>query len=309
MNDRANLQRYSLYGENLVDIAPEFLHIEPISTRSRLYDWSILPHTHPGIHQLLLLERGSGLLVADGVEAELAPCCLVAIPSHRVHGFRFDAASEGWICSFATELLHDRRLNAFGGPGAFGRRGTSIASIEPGSRNLARLQWVFGEIAEDLGKHPRRNMRHRLLAQLSLLLVLADELLDKSAHMQALGRKDGLALSFCELVDARYEQGWSVADLARELGTTAPTLNRACRAVLNKPPGAVVHDRLLLEAMRHLTYTSASISQISGNLGFNDPAYFARFFRTKTGMTATRFRKERVWLADTDMPHPGEPVS
>ncbi len=300
MSDREKLQKYSLYGENPADIAPEFLHIEPISARSKLYDWSILPHTHPGIHQLLLLERGSGLLLADGVEAALATGTLVAVPSHCVHGFRFDANSEGWIFSFAADLLHDRRLEAVSGPGPFARRGASLASFEAGSRDLARLQFLLEDLAADLGAHPGRQLGHRLLAQLVLLLVVAGELLDTPARSEAPGRKEALALRYRKCVDAQFRMGWSVADYARALGTTEATLNRACHAVLDKPPGAVVQDRLLLEAMRQLTYSSANVSQISGSLGFSDPAYFARFFKTKTGMTATRFRKQRVWLAGPD---------
>lgn len=302
MHTASNLRTYSLYGEVTGKIAPEFLHIEPISARSKLYDWSISPHTHPGIHQLLLLTRGAGLLAADGVEAGLSPSTLVAVPSHCVHGFRFDPGSEGWVFSFAIELLHDPRLNLAGRLEAFGRRGASLAHVDPEDRNLSRLKWLFADLGEELGKHPTREMRDRLIAQLALVLAVSEELLDSSAKAPAPGRREALALEFRKLVDERYRQGWSVADYARQLGTTEPTLNRACRAVLNKSPGSVVHDRILLEAMRYLTYTSASVSQISGNLGFNDPAYFARFFKARAGMTATRFREERAWLAETALP-------
>ncbi|MDR3400999.1 MAG: helix-turn-helix domain-containing protein, partial [Chthoniobacter sp.] len=61
-------------------------------------------------------------------------------------------------------------------------------------------------------------------------------------------------------------------------------------------PGEVVRDRLLLEAMRSLTYTSAGIGQIAEHLGFADPAYFSRFFKQRVGMTASAFRRDKAWF-------------
>jgi AraC family transcriptional regulator, transcriptional activator of pobA len=66
--------------------------------------------------------------------------------------------------------------------------------------------------------------------------------------------------------------------------------------VLGHAPGEVVQQRLLLEAMRLLTYTASSIGQIAATLGFADPAYFARFFKARTGHTASSFRESRAWV-------------
>jgi AraC family transcriptional activator of pobA len=48
-----------------------------------------------------------------------------------------------------------------------------------------------------------------------------------------------------------------------------------------------------LEAQRHLIYTSATIEMVAYELGFGDPGYFCRFFRRRTGMTPSEFRRER----------------
>ena len=60
------IAEFALYGEAARTIAPEFVHVEPISDRSSLYEWTISPHSHPGIFQLLLVTEGQGAL-ADGV--------------------------------------------------------------------------------------------------------------------------------------------------------------------------------------------------------------------------------------------------
>ncbi len=53
----------------------------------------------------------------------------------------------------------------------------------------------------------------------------------------------------------------------------------------------VIHQRLLLEARRNLIYTRMSIGQLSDNLGFSDPTYFARFFKRLSGQTPNGYRR------------------
>lgn len=98
---------------------------------------------------------------------------------------------------------------------------------------------------------------------------------------------------FRTLVEENYRQRWSIADYAASMGISESRLNRICRSFTRKTAFEVVQDRILLEAQRYLVYTAAPISEIAYELGFNDPAYFCRFFKKKTGRTAKAFRQER----------------
>jgi methylphosphotriester-DNA--protein-cysteine methyltransferase len=91
----------------------------------------------------------------------------------------------------------------------------------------------------------------------------------------------------------------------RGIDLPVATLTRACRLAHGRAPGEIALDRLLLEAMRMLTYTSAPVSRVADELGFSDSAYFARFFRGRTGMTASRFRTQRTWLGDPRLSRSG----
>ena len=55
----------------------------------------------------------------------------------------------------------------------------------------------------------------------------------------------------------------------------------------------VIHGRLLLEAKRQLIYTTAPVTSLAFELGFQDPAYFSRFFRKNTGIAPGKFRLEQ----------------
>lgn len=297
MADAIDLQKFDLYGEEAGGTAPEFLHIEPISARSRLHEWTIAPHSHPGIHQVLLLESGSGQLVVDSLDMQLWPRTLIAIPSSCVHAFRFDPASEGWVFSFAVELLHDPRLARGQASSCFEGRSASVEILDSKDPALQRLQWLLADLAREFAGRTSANLSDRQAAQAALVIASAEETLRAADPSPDSDRQRVLSLAFRNMVDANYRAGLSIGEYARRLGTTVPTLNRACRAQLDKAPGEIVRERVLLEAMRYLTFTSAGISQIADDLGFSDPAYFARFFKQRTGIPATRFRKERGWFS------------
>lgn len=63
-------------------------------------------------------------------------------------------------------------------------------------------------------------------------------------------------------------------------------------------------QRVLLEAERNLFFTTKSSKEITYDLGFNDPAYFNRFFKQNTGLTTMEFRqryhefKDQIFVND-----------
>ncbi|WP_246775740.1 helix-turn-helix domain-containing protein [Methylobacterium aquaticum] len=60
---------------------------------------------------------------------------------------------------------------------------------------------------------------------------------------------------------------------------------------MRRSPQGILHDRLMLEAKRSLIYTTLPVSKIAFDLGFNDPAYFSRFFAARAGLSPAAFRR------------------
>lgn len=302
MASTRDFSRYSLYGEDNGTIAPEFLHIEPISTRSRKYEWTIAAHTHPGIFQILLLEQGSGVLTADNRVIALAPQALVAIPSGAIHAFAFAQDAEGWVLSIASALAAELGLHHGKAAPALANRSHAVSRNALPDRLARRIAWLLGEMAADYGESGAGRLPDSSLASLTLLLTLCGEALADvdSPRLKPTGtaaRREQLVQRFRALVESHFREGWAVARYAAVLGTSPPSLSRACQAALGRSPAELVLDRIQLEAMRALTYSAASVQAIAHDLGFEDPAYFARFFKRRTGMTASQFRHDRAWLS------------
>ena len=64
------------------------------------------------------------------------------------------------------------------------------------------------------------------------------------------------------------------------------------RAETGRSAQALLHARLVREACRRLVHVAAPVSNIAFELGFEDPAYFCRFFKRHVGTGPREFRRQ-----------------
>ena len=97
-------------------------------------------------------------------------------------------------------------------------------------------------------------------------------------------------ISFYNLLNSNYSEKHFVSQYANILRLPPKELLRAFKRKGYKKPSEIIRDRTLLEAKKYLATTNLCVKQIGEKLGFEDPAYFARFFKKNTGKTALEFR-------------------
>lgn len=81
-----------------------------------------------------------------------------------------------------------------------------------------------------------------------------------------------------------------VADYADELGVTQNYLNDTVKAVTGRSAGQLIKDQLIRQATMCLTHSSKSIGEIAYLLGYDDPSYFARYYKSQTGRSPSEYR-------------------
>ena len=77
---------------------------------------------------------------------------------------------------------------------------------------------------------------------------------------------------------------------AEELGVTRNHLSRVVKSETGRSAGEWIENARLALARTLLHDHGIPISEVSYRLGFEDPAYFSRFFRKLVGMSPTDFR-------------------
>lgn len=284
------VSRYVLYGESGAAVGADFIHVERIADRSSLYEWTIEPHMHAGIFQVLVLVSGTSLLVTDTQEIPLHPPCLVIVPCGSVHAFQFERSAEGWVLSVADSLLNDATISTAELRNLLLLSETSLVTLpDPAKVNL------FDTLLETVATCGASDGQ---LAYFSVACFLAGLVkiaaLSGSSQVASPDPRLQLVRRFTQSLEGQYRNHWSVAQYSKYLGTTRQTLTRACKYAVGRAPGELIHERMMREAMRALAFSVASVSEIADHLGFVDPAYFSRYFKIRMGMEPSRFRRERT---------------
>jgi len=96
--------------------------------------------------------------------------------------------------------------------------------------------------------------------------------------------------TFIELLETHFCSHLPVSEYASRLCLSEKQFARIIRNVTNQSVGEIIRNRTILEAKRILTCTDLNISQVSDQLGFDDVAYFARYFRRETEYSPSEFK-------------------
>src|SRR5215472_13106315 len=102
-----SLPLFHLYGDPPDEQAFDFIHIETISSRSSVHDWTIRAHRHANLFQILVIERGGGEMALEATTTNFAAPAAILLPATVAHGFRFQReVTEGWVVSFTEDVTH-----------------------------------------------------------------------------------------------------------------------------------------------------------------------------------------------------------
>ncbi len=83
-----------------------------------------------------------------------------------------------------------------------------------------------------------------------------------------------------------------VNDYAERLHVHPNYLSDTVKQTKGKTATALIQDRMVLEAKSLLKATSLSVAEVAYALHFEDPSYFARYFKRSTGLSPTAFREQ-----------------
>lgn len=288
------VRSFALYGSS--DAQPawaELVHLETIPERSRLFDWEIDLHFHEGLLQLLYLTHGGeGEAVIDGVRWALRPPCLIVVPARAVHGFSFHPATDGPVITAAQKPLES--LAALTAPQLLAHlRRPAVLELPQDSRHAQVLAPLFEAIGREQQLLADGGMRAGMALLTALFVQVARVAASASgAARSTRSRKSAQIERFRALLDERFRERMPVKGYAQALGITLGQLSRLTRELLGVSAQEVVNARVVHEAQRELVYSSLSVKQIAATLGFEDEAYFGRFFKKHTGQRPSDFRAQ-----------------
>jgi AraC family transcriptional activator of pobA len=288
------IPNYALYGDQAQPGWQNSFDFEWIPQRSAPYNWEIHPHVHNAFIQLLYLTEGSVEVMLNNAKRFVHSPCLLIVPAGTVHGFHFSSDVNGPVVTATQKPLESLASVAMPELLQIIRKPAVIA-LEDSTRYTDALMPLFLAIERESRTHASGQVAEGM-SLLTAVLVQISRINQsyQPASTPIPSRKAIQIERFRTLVDARFRDRCSVDAYASDLGVTAGQLTRLCREVLGMSSLDVINARIIHEAQRDLVYTSSSIKQLAASLGFEDEAYFGRFFRKHTGLTPKKFRFEAL---------------
>jgi AraC family transcriptional activator of pobA len=287
MGDReqGSVPRFQLYGERPGPADVDFVHVESIESRSAPLGWRIDDHTHAGLAQLLVVAEGAIEASLDRRPVTVGCPAALTLPVGVIHSFDFRPGTVGHVVTFASAWLDgtvgSQEARLFTAP--------RVVDLAAHPMAAARLCALLDHLADECAAHDDARVR-AWLVQTALAMVA--RCLPPDADGSVRAESDfGLVRELRDVIEAHLSRRLTTADFARLLNVSVSTLDRACRSVAACSAHELVQRRLELEARRQLAYRSTSVARIAADLGFDDAAYFSRFFRRRVGVSPIAFRR------------------
>lgn len=114
----------------------------------------------------------------------------------------------------------------------------------------------------------------------------------KADVYQLQDRKTEIYQEYTDLVLQHYHEWHHVTAYAEAMHITVPHLCSTIKAASGHTAGDIIVDAILMDAKAQLKVTSMPIKEIASRLGFENVAFFNRFFKSHVGTTPRAYRSE-----------------
>jgi len=239
-------------------------------------------------HQLFLITSGSSQVHIDQTTYTLSPGSLLLISKGQV--YTPPSPVSGYYIKFGDCFWQRTPISAsnckavlFDNPGA-------SRHIQTGREDRKTLNTLLTNTLQEYQTPDYSNKSDVLAAYLKIIII-------KIANIHSLLQKDiathdgRLYQDFLALVRNNYSSAHDVPFFAERLGVTTRKLSAVCRTY-GAGAKEIIIEQLISEAKRSLQFTSRSIKEIAGDLGFSSPYQFSSFFKTYTRQSPLDYRDQ-----------------
>uniref|UniRef100_UPI0035933362 AraC family transcriptional regulator n=1 Tax=Aquiflexum sp. TaxID=1872584 RepID=UPI0035933362 len=235
--------------------------------------------------------KGQSKQIIDYNEYEVKPNSLFFISPNQVHHFEEWQPLSGGTILFSEEFYLLKRSNKdtlF--ELSFLDNLYSNPCIEFTIKEFASILDLIHQIETEQERNDKnptiiQSYLHILLAQVQRYLDTSGTPVNSKKYLVQFKQfKSTLEENFIESNSAQF--------YADKLHITTHHLNLICKEITNKTATEIIRARSILEAKRLLTFTDRTISEIAFELNFTDSSYFAKVFKSESGMTPLEFKNQ-----------------
>ena len=242
-------------------------------------------------YQVYWLDCGTGTYYIDFIGHKIRQDTLYFVAPYQVNYWKIDEDISGYVMLFTEELFHTKGLEYFLPKLDLFQVIGGISAISLGNDNAKTVDSIVHLIAEEYAQ-AEQGYGEAIVGLLQFLLVWSQRFAVDAWQSQPKTARDQLTLQFLNLLELHFRAEHNPQWYAQELGVTAGYLTKTVREMMGVTAGALLRQRLIIEAKRWLAHSEWTVAQIAEYLHFADASYFGRFFRRETAVTPRTFRQE-----------------
>jgi AraC-like DNA-binding protein len=253
-------------------------------------DWSLVRHAHPHCHVLLKVEGADTQFVVGDKLYPLTNETAVLVNGWQPHSYVHHPERPRTV--ILALYIEPEWLMAFrpgwaasGAPGFFS---------DPSGEVSPRIRGLAMNLAADMMARPEARAAHEAL--LSDLMISVIERFTPWRSFPASIREmnarsgDWRIRKVAASMRSETRRGAGLDTFAKEAGLSRAHFFRLFEASIGVPPKVYLNVVRVEKAVDEVLNRSASVCDISNQLGFAEPAHFTRFFRNHVGVSPREFR-------------------
>jgi len=256
-------------------------------------DNNLIPHLHD-YYSVFWIESGEAIHATDFVEYSLKADTILFVPPGLKHRMYIDESVCGTYMLFNEDFVRFNRkehvplkeYRLFNNPDF-----RSLITVNPEKRE--KLKSILEFITDEV-RNADQYSRDIVLKLLHLFLLESRRIFDQQYQQSESipdSTPDTTIIKFKQLIEEHYVSEKNVSQYAQMLNINPSCLNELSKRTTGITAGELIRNRVIDESKKLLYSTGISGKEIAYQLGFDDPAYFSRFFRKYTGLTLKEFRE------------------
>lgn len=162
--------------------------------------------------------------------------------------------------------------------------------VKPCKKETKKLNFILENLIEEFQQN--QTAQYDMLQSYLKQFIINSVRVKKENNVIKEDIETRLFKDFSMLVELNFKKLHSVTEYANRLGVSPKSITKHFQKLGTKTPSDFIKNRILLEAKRLLIYTDKTVKEIAFELGFNDPAYFTRFFTKAISKPPLHFKRD-----------------
>jgi len=242
-------------------------------------------------YQIFWIKEGKGTYHIDFDAFSFDDNVLFFLSPGQVFTVDSEEIKEAYRLSFVRDFYciqtHDKEISC---NGVLFNNVYETPFIKLDERDAKKLAFIITELIDEFKQDEAA--QYDMLQSYLKQFIIHSVRIRKERHVVKDDVESKLFKDFSTLVEFNFTKMHSVTAYAGRLGISPKSLTKHFQKIGTQKPSDFIKNRIILEAKRKLIYTDHSVKEIAFDLGFNDPAYFTRFFTKATQKSPLQFKKE-----------------